>query len=293
MILLILLFLINPAAHSATVMNGYSLGQFGNFEKDWKLVTVRYRKDTGEMRFTYANDLAWKALQENSRDYPQGAVFAKVGLATIEDPAFTSSMVPGGARRVQFMVRNKSLHAATDGWGYALFDSKGNTFPSSPANTDIACAACHRLVPDRGYVFSQVMGTVNPNLDRDSWRANISFANLSSAEIPKKMRALLPAGAKTLRSLQGDLRKNLFSGTLDEVRPLLAMESVASGQSAALISEDGKLFSLVVSDPSGKCSTNEIALKGFHTVPNPSKPIFSIKFCEPASKPVTATNPPN
>src|SRR6185436_10943563 len=57
-------------------MNGYKLSDFPDFEKKWKLVTVRFRKDTGEMRFTYANDLAFENLQKGVIDYPDGAIFA-------------------------------------------------------------------------------------------------------------------------------------------------------------------------------------------------------------------------
>ena len=44
-------------------MNDISLHQFGDFTKEWKLVTVRYRKDTEEMRFTYANPTAAETLK--------------------------------------------------------------------------------------------------------------------------------------------------------------------------------------------------------------------------------------
>ena len=130
-------------------MSGYKLDQFKNFENTWKLVTVRFRKDTGELRFTYANSLAWKTLSSNNRNYPDGSVFAKIGIATQEDPAFTSSAVPSGARRYQFMVRNAKKHQDTEGWGYALFDKNGKTFPGEPKVASQACAACHHLVPDR------------------------------------------------------------------------------------------------------------------------------------------------
>ena len=92
-------------------MNGYKLSDYEGFEKKWRLVTVRYRKDTGEMRFTYANPKAWNALLKRSKDYPDGAVFAKIGIITMEDPAFPSSAVPAGTRRYQLMVRNKKKHA--------------------------------------------------------------------------------------------------------------------------------------------------------------------------------------
>ena len=80
-------------------MNGYSLKQYEGFEKNWRLVTVRYRKDTGEMRLTYANELAWKTLSEGRINYPKGAVFAKIGVKTESDPAFAASLSPEGTRK--------------------------------------------------------------------------------------------------------------------------------------------------------------------------------------------------
>ena len=65
-------------------MNGITIGQFGDFVHNWHFVTVRFRRDKGEQRFEYANDIAWKTLLEHSKYYPDGAVFAKVAVQTQE-----------------------------------------------------------------------------------------------------------------------------------------------------------------------------------------------------------------
>lgn len=121
-----------PVFAGQTSMNGYSLKQFPNFIKNFHFVTVRYRKDTSEMRLTYANDKAWGALLAGGTHYSDGAVFAKIGIMTKQDPAFTSSVVPSGGKRYQLMVMHHKKHAATDGWGYALFDMDGKTFGQDP-----------------------------------------------------------------------------------------------------------------------------------------------------------------
>lgn len=138
-------------------MSGMHLSDFPEFNKTWHEVTVRFRKDTGELRFVYANDAAWRTLSQNRTDYADGAIFAKIAVATNDDPSFPTSAVPGGVRRYQLMVRNKKMYAETDGWGYALFDNDGLTFPENPKNMVLACAACHRIVRERGEVFSQPM----------------------------------------------------------------------------------------------------------------------------------------
>ena len=80
-------------------MISMKLSDFKGVEKNWHLVTVRFRKDTQEMRWTFANDGAWKTLSSGSIEYPNGAVFAKIDAVTHEDAQFPSSAVPSGARR--------------------------------------------------------------------------------------------------------------------------------------------------------------------------------------------------
>ena len=43
-----------------TKMNEISADQYEDFKTSFNFVTVRYRKDSAEMRFVYANDLAFK-----------------------------------------------------------------------------------------------------------------------------------------------------------------------------------------------------------------------------------------
>jgi len=120
-------------------MNGIRFKEYQSFAKQWQLITVRYRTDTGEQRFTYANKAAAKVLMSGKTEYPDGAVFAKVGFATEDDPLFPSSKIPHGEKRFQFMVRDKVKYASTGGWGYALFDREGRTFAEEPSGKAMAC----------------------------------------------------------------------------------------------------------------------------------------------------------
>lgn len=119
-------------------------------------MTVRYRTDSKELRFTYANDLAWKQMNSSQPTYTDGAIFAKVGIIAEKDPA-SSSEVPSGAKRFQFMVRDRKKYRTTNGWGYALFDDKGKVFNEDIKQKTLACAACHNMVPERDFVFSTAM----------------------------------------------------------------------------------------------------------------------------------------
>jgi hypothetical protein len=273
--LIFFLFLI-PAKAAEPSMNGYTLKQFGNFAKNWHLVTVRYRKDTSEMRFTYANDLAWKALQERRTDYPDGAVFAKIGAMTQPDPGFTSSKVPSGARRIQFMVRDHQKHKDTDDWGYALFDGEGNLYPGDQKTVSQACMACHRLVPERGQIFSQIMF-----LEKDApiGSSPLRFADVNVKKLPAALRAEIPLSVKKARELSGPLKEKSFFGTLDEIQPFLAEEAAKSGLPAVLIS--GKDFSAVLPQLTKCENVNEKSFLGLHTLPQ-SKQLFKNSFCQKA-----------
>lgn len=277
---------INPASagpnQDEMSMNGYTKKQFGDFTKTWNLVTVRYRKDTGEMRMTYANDLAWKTLRANRIDYPAGSVFAKVGVMTKEDPAFPSSAVPAGARRVQFMVRDEKAHAYTQGWGYALFDMDGRRFPGDVKQASLACAACHSLVPQRGYVFSQPLSiAIAPTKDEPGWFSHLRFEDPKPNEVPAAVTKWLPPKVEGLHLLRGKLTKAVFPGTLDEVRPLLAKQTFSTGRPTLLLEDGGSRFSLVFPlNKPGKCKDTEMSLKGVHTLANGK--FFEVEFCQQA-----------
>lgn len=287
---------------SSNIMHGIKLSDYGDFEKKWRLVTVRFRKDTSELRFTYANDSAWSHLQKISRkntpspknesliaaeSYPLGAVFAKVGIKTAEDPAFVSSAVPSGVRRVQFMVRNEKKFAETDGWGYALFDSSGKTFPGDLKQASMACAACHKIVPDRGYVFSQFMTGFAPARPALSEGSRIKFENLQSKDLPEFIQLHLPPKAETVRSVTGSIAEQVFPGTLDEIRPALTREVIRSGVPAILLSKKKgeTLYSIVYStNAKGSCAPDQKEFLGVMNSTERAETVQSIRFCESEKK---------
>lgn len=263
------------------VFNGYRFDQFGDFTKNWRLVTVRYRKDSEEMRIVYANEKAWKALKAGGKKYPDGAIFAKIGLKTAADPTFVSSVVPSGSKRIQYMVRNEKRHASTDGWGYALFDSDGKTFPGEPKAAQIACHTCHQIVSDKAFVFSEIaaislrggqgsMQAVMPKLD---------FEELDRKAMPKNIRDLIPENFEKLSSIKGALRKNIFPGTVDEIRVYLAQEAAVKKRPAILFTEDASAYSLVYPVFENKCPapgapTLHSFTKGSKNAPVPAELTF-------------------
>ncbi|HRK08171.1 MAG TPA: cytochrome P460 family protein [Pseudobdellovibrionaceae bacterium] len=289
-------------------MNGLQLKQFGDFAQTWKLVTVRYRQDTQEMRFTYANPLAYQTLKQNHQamstdpqramiPYPDGSMFAKIGFLTGEDPSFPNSSAPQDQKRFQFMVRDKKRYADTGGWGYALFTPEGELFPDEAATQTQACVACHNLVPERQFVFSQLV-SFSPG-SRLTKKAPNKTQHQASTE-PKSRRyqfvtqtisqlkatwphdrfSLIPSQTKSLRQFRGDPEAAAFRGSIDEIRPLLIQESLSTQQPAYFISRDGQILSLVA--PAPNTLTPEANCSNGRSIT--TKTLLLNHYCMPAPK---------
>ncbi|MBI1272632.1 MAG: hypothetical protein GC131_00910 [Alphaproteobacteria bacterium] len=238
-------------AFNRRAMNDIRFDDYKGFEKDWKLVTVTFRTDIGEQRFAFANELAYKTLLSGQTDYPDGAVFGKVGVAVAGDAAFKDSKVPSGASRYQIMVRNKEKYADTGGWGYAIFNADGLVLTKSPEDTDKGmaglCYECHKLVTDRGYVFSRPL-----DLSPDNYLAvqkelgilspEYDFIDSDVSKLPPWVVRQLPEDTKKVRYLKSDLRKLVFSGPLVEIIPVLEAEAVRSNMPAIVIGDNKEVF---------------------------------------------------
>ncbi len=259
-------------------MNGYSLKDFGDFTKDWNLVSVRFRKDSGEMRYTYANKKAWTALNSESVDYQNGSIFGKVSYVTYQDEDFPSSFIPSRPSRVQFMVKNKGLYKKTGGWGFAIFKPNGDLMPGDMNEKIDSCFACHSLVEHRNFVFSRRQ---NNNLPEENSPSKLKFKKEEIKDLPSHIRELIPSKEKSLFSLQGKLRSHLFYGTLDEIRPALIKKSLKESAPAILLGIKRKKFSLVLRDINeNRCAKNEVPFLSYHSGPSPKNKIIKLKFCQ-------------
>lgn len=242
-------------------MNDIRFKDYEGFQKRWQLVTVRFRSDTDEQRFIYANPIAYKALLKETKDYPDGAVFAKIGAMTVEDFEFPSSKVPAGALRVQFMVRDRKKYASTSGWGYALFTASGAVSSSENQETQaLACDACHQLVKEsRGEVFAQPVQLVSGMPGQMLASPRVFFSDKKPSELPPGLRQVLPPQTAKVRFVEGRLRDHLFSGTLNEIQPLLIKEALLANDPALLLGADQKQFVLVYpqKENTGGCHRDE------------------------------------
>lgn len=156
------------------------------------------------------------------------------------------------------MVKNKKLYSTTNGWGYALFDPQGKTFNEDPKLTQDACYACHTIVENRGDVFSQHFATnryVKPIFTHEEKRMNsLSYVTKSASSLPEHIKKQIPSWASEVRWVEMEiLRKHVFQGTLDEIRPLLENESMRTKLPAVFASKDEKKFVLLYPGKSDDC----------------------------------------
>jgi hypothetical protein len=184
--------------------NGIDPLSGGRFWETWPLVTVRYRKDNGELRFVYANEVAMRALAAGEK-YPDGAIITKIAAVTEGDPLFPNSAVPSAGVRIQFMVKDAVKYAATDGWGYAIFpdDARGGT---DLEGVQSACHACHRLAASLDFVFSR------PAFGKVTAPPPITFR---TRFVPADAAALDASGHRALEMLAPGFRGQLFQQKMD------------------------------------------------------------------------------
>ncbi|MFZ3229207.1 MAG: cytochrome P460 family protein [Pseudobdellovibrio sp.] len=266
------LFFISILALATDVsMNDIKLLQYGDFTRDWKLVTVRYRQDSHEMRITYANTIAWNSMKTGSTNFPEGSVFAKVGFKSGVDPAFSSSIVPSGARRFQLMVKDSKKYPETDGWGYALFQSNGELFEGDVKSVTTACHTCHKLVPERNFIFSEIIET-SPTIKAaqstytlEKNKSHILFSKIINKEYKNNLKKFKNIFIeKSLEIIQGDLRTYFFGGTLDEITPLLIANTLLTKHASAFVSSDQNTFKILrLSKVKKLCTESDIAFQVF------------------------------
>lgn len=238
-------------------MNGYAFKDYKDFWSKWHLVTARYRTDNGEIRVTYANDIAWATIQAGRTDFPDGAKFGKIAYRAVPDPLFTSSLAPGAVHRYQLMVKDSKKYPDSRGWGYAIFNGQGKTLPESPVTTSKACANCHEYAAPRGYVF---LGAMHPGpkalpteqLITSTSEADVAtlaramqdYVSTDSASL-SALKKVLPTGLGTVMVASGKAVETLFSGTLSEYKPSLIRNALRTGLPHAVVSADQARWALV------------------------------------------------
>lgn len=103
----------------------------------------------GGVHHLYANPKAVQGYRAGGRFADGSVIVFDLFEAVDQDNAVTE----GKRKAVLVMSRDARRHAATDGWGYAMF-APGKQQNSLDAKGQQECHACHQSRKDSGFVFS-------------------------------------------------------------------------------------------------------------------------------------------
>lgn len=126
--------------------------------RNWRLISVAHEAgNLNDLRAVLGNDIAFKAYQEKTLPFPDGAIIARVAWSYIPSEENNKvfgreqSFVAGPPTNVQFMVKDSKKYTATNGWGFAQFKD------GKPADEAVhkTCFSCHEPVKARDFVFTR------------------------------------------------------------------------------------------------------------------------------------------
>jgi hypothetical protein len=152
--------------YTLKVPGGLAFSEFKGYET-WQVINVSQNAHAAAV--ILGNPVlidAYKAgFPANGKPAPDGAKFAKIHwLPKVNATQPGSPTVAGNQINVDFMVKDSKRFAESGGWGWAVFDydAASQTFRPGDANSkppqanDAKCGlACHTIVKDRDYVFTE------------------------------------------------------------------------------------------------------------------------------------------
>ena len=118
----------------------------------------------------------------------------------------------------------------------------------------MACVACHRAVPERDFIFSRPVklgiGATSLVNKQNNGNKVVEFSQIKNSKLPFSLKSEMKNKSQDIYFVEGSLKKNAFSGTLDEIIPFLVEKVKQAGTGATLFLTDVN-FSLVerVSEP--------------------------------------------
>lgn len=150
--------------YEVKVPNGLAFSEFKGYES-WQLISVS--ENGGLQAAILGNPTMIEAFRSgvpgNGKPFPDGSKMAKVHWSTKKLDTFPAATVPAAQHDVDFMVKDSKRFSDSGGWGYAVFeyDATSDTFAPGtqaskpPQANDAKCGfACHTIVKDRDYVFT-------------------------------------------------------------------------------------------------------------------------------------------
>jgi hypothetical protein len=150
--------------YTVNVPGGLAFSEFRGYES-WEALSLSRNEQV--VALIVANPAMISAYQAgypgNGKPLPDGARMAKIHWKPKQNTFFPDATVPGELVNVDFMVKDSNRFADSGGWGYAVFeyDASSDSFRPGDASSvppqanDAKCGfACHTIVKDRDYVFT-------------------------------------------------------------------------------------------------------------------------------------------
>jgi hypothetical protein len=145
-------------ARLPTSLNG--IDYFPDY-RHWKVIATTNRFDNGTMRVIFGNDVAVRAVHNNTVDpWPDGAILVKVVWNKLAEDN-NGNISPGDFNNVQFMIKDKERFKDTGGWGFARFSTPQLVPYGKTKSFELECFSCHKLASENGFVFDIPTTTKN------------------------------------------------------------------------------------------------------------------------------------
>jgi hypothetical protein len=152
--------------YTLKVPGGLAFSEFKGFE-GWQVISLSHNERL--MSVIVGNPTmigAYRAgVPGNGKPFPDGSKMAKIHWNTKQsESAPGPTTVPATLHDVDFMVKDSKRFADSGGWGWGAFEydsasatfRPGNTADKPPQANDAKCGfACHTLVKERDYVFTE------------------------------------------------------------------------------------------------------------------------------------------
>lgn len=136
---------VQPAANGIEYISDY---------RNWKVISISDRFDNGTMRIIYGNDIAVKAIQNQTiNPWPDGAILAKAAWKQLTNP--DGNISTGEFVQVEFMIRSAKKYASTKGWGWARWRGMDLKPYGEKAIFAAECISCHQPMKSNDYVFTK------------------------------------------------------------------------------------------------------------------------------------------
>ena len=122
--------------------------------QNYQIVASHFRKDKNEIRYILANPVAYNALRANKRIMPDGSKVVKIGWNVNDMATFPSALEANKIQRVEYMIKDKTKHKESDGWGYARFVKKDGQYKAWNGDAK-SCVSCHAIVKSNDALFTK------------------------------------------------------------------------------------------------------------------------------------------